>query len=103
MARKRTGASRLEVDLVELEEGRERPALTIYAIDRAGTELHRADVDAAGGAAVPPAVLERASELIVGPPLESLEGVERSSLARFHAADVLERLKEGRPLELGRA
>jgi hypothetical protein len=101
MAGKRTGASRLEIELVDLEEGRERPALTIYAVDRAGAVLHRADVDAKGGVAVPPAVLEKASELLVGPPLESLEGVERSSLARFHAGDVLERLKEGAALELG--
>ncbi len=103
MAAKPNAASRLQIDLVGLDEDRERPALTVYAVDRAGTVLHRADVDARGGAAVPPAVLEKASELLVGPPLESLEGIERSSLARFHAGDVLEHLKARKALELGRA
>ncbi len=103
MAAKPNAASRLQIDLVDLDEDRERPALAVYAIDRAGTVLHRADVDARGGAAMPPAMLEKASELLVGPPLETLEGIERSALARFHAGDVLERLKERRPLELGPA
>lgn len=95
MAGRRSDPGHLRIAL----EGAERRDLAVYVLDRAGTVLQQAPIDAKGTAAVPAGSLEKAHEVVI-----AAAGVEgRPAGARFHAADVLETLRAGATLELGAA
>ena len=67
MARAREQGDRLKLELVDTPEGEEAPKLALFAVDRAGETVHRAEVSPEGDVRIPIAALEKAVEVVVGP------------------------------------
>jgi len=78
MARNRQASEKLKLRPVEVPEGEEAPKLAVYAVDREGKTVHRAEVGPGGEATLPGSVLDRAERIVVGAVAKDVDALEPS-------------------------
>jgi len=88
MPPKPESSDKLKLRLVDAPEGAEAPKLAVYAVDRSGATVHRAEVSASGEARVPAAALKKSEQVLVGPVAKDAAALDSSELLSFHAAHI---------------
>jgi hypothetical protein len=93
-------SDKLKLRLVDAPEGAEAPKLAVYAVDRAGATVHRAEVSASGEAKVPAAALQKSEQVLVGPVAKDAAALDSSELLSFHAAHIQDVIAQGAELTI---
>lgn len=83
-----------------MPEGEEAPKLAVYAVDREGKTVHRAEVGAGGEATLPGSVLDRAERIVVGAVAKDVDALEPSEQLACHSRYVAEIIAQGAELEI---
>ena len=86
MPPKPESSDKLKLSFVDAPEGEQPPKLAVYAVDRTGATVHRAEVSASGEAKVPAAALQKSEQVLVGPVAKDAAALDRSEVLSFHAA-----------------
>ena len=100
MPPKPESSDKLKLDFVDAPEGAEAPKLAVYAVDRTGATVHRAEVSASGEAKLPAAVLQKSEQVLVGPVAKDAAALDRSEVLSFHAAHVQDVIAQGAELAI---
>jgi len=100
MPPKPESSDKLKLHFVDAPEGEEAPKLAVYAVDRAGTTVHRAEVSASGEATLPASALKKAEQVLVGPVAKDAGELDRSELLSFHSAHIKDVIAQGAVLEI---
>src|SRR5436189_6267753 len=94
MPRNRERADSLKLRLADAPEGQEVPKLAVFAVDRAGETVHRAEVTAQGEAKIPAAALDKAEQVIVAS-ADAKEPSAAEEQLTCHAAHVRDVISQG--------
>jgi hypothetical protein len=100
MAAKRSRGSDPRIRLADLGEGAEAPELAVFAVDASGEAIQSAPVGADGKFSLSDATLKKAHEVVVGPNVDDLADVDRSTLARFRVSYIQDLIASGEALEI---
>ena len=100
MPPKPESSDKLKLRLVDAPEGAEAPKLAVYAVDRSGATVHRAEVSASGEARVPAAALKKSEQVLVGPVAKDAAALDSSELLSFHAAHIQDVIAQGAELAI---
>lgn len=101
MARPREQGDRLKLQLADVPEGEQTPKLAVFAVDRAGETVHRAEVSAQGDVHVPAAALDKAAQVVVGSAdAESAADLGRDETLVFHTDYVRNVIAQGAELAI---
>jgi len=100
MPRNRQGSEKLKLLPVDVPEGEETPKLAVYAVDREGKTVHRAEVGAGGEATLPGSVLDRAERIVVGAVAKDVDALQPSEQLVYHSRYIAEIIAQGAELEI---
>lgn len=86
---------RMQLNLVGLEHGDERPIIVVTAVDLNSKPLHVAQVDEKGTFDLPQDVLKAAHRILVGPSTDNPEAIDPDSIVRYRPRQFEELLRSG--------
>jgi hypothetical protein len=100
MPPKPESSDKLKLRLVDTPEGEDAPKLAVYAVDRSGSTVHRAEVSSSGEVKLPAAALNKAEQVLVGPVAKDAGALDRSEVLSFHSAHIKDVIAQGALLEI---
>src|SRR5260221_8795269 len=100
MPPKPESSDKLKLRLVDAPDGVEAPKLAVYAVDRSGATVHRAEVSASGEAKVPAAALQKSEQVLVGAVAKDAAALDTSEVLSFHAAHIQDVIAQGAELAI---
>ena len=93
-------SDKLKLRFVDAPEGAEAPKLAVYAVDRTGATVHRAEVSANGEAKVPASALKKSEQVLVGAVAKDAAALDRSEVLSFHASHIKDVIAQGAELAI---
>jgi len=100
MPPKPESSDKLKLNLIDAPEGVEAPKLAVYAVDRSGATVHRAEVSASGEAKVPAAALQKSEQVLVGAVAKDAAALDKSEVLSFHVAHIQDVIAQGAELAI---